>query len=256
MSSEPEVIISVQDVKKAFDDNVIFRSLSLDIHEGETLTILGGSGTGKSVTLKFLTGLLKPDDGDIYIFGERINDFTENAWIPIRRRVSMLFQSGALFDSLNVRENIAYPLRVHHPEMSEDKIGEIVAEKLELVALPGIEEMKPVELSGGMRKRVGLARAIAMNPDVILWDEPTTGLDPINASRINHLILQMQKLLKCTSVVVTHDMGTAFTVSDRISFLFDKRIILTDTVDRVKESDIPEVQNFITGRFEGLYPGS
>lgn len=254
MSDKPEIIISLKNVKKAFDDNVVFTDLTLDVQKGETITIMGGSGTGKSVCLKFLVGLLKPDSGDVNIFDERVNDFSEEEWIHTRRRVSMLFQSGALFDSLNVRENIAYPLRVHYPDMDEDKIGEVVAKKLELIGLPGIEEMKPVDLSGGMRKRVGLARAIAMDPDVILWDEPTTGLDPINTSRINELIRRMQKVLKCTSVVVTHDMGTAFSVSDRIAFLYDKRLILTDTVEKVKQTDIPEVRNFIEGKFEGLYP--
>lgn len=254
MSQNPEIVISLNNVKKAFDDNVVFNGLDLDVHKGETITIMGGSGSGKSVCLKFLVGLLRADSGDVNVFGERVNDFNENDWIHTRRRVSMLFQSGALFDSLNVRENIAYPLRVHFPDMDEDKISETVANKLELIGLPGIEDMKPVDLSGGMRKRVGLARAIAMDPDVILWDEPTTGLDPINTSRINGLIRRMQEVLKCTSVVVTHDMGTAFSVSDRIAFLYDKRLILTDTVEKVKQTDIPEVKNFIEGKFEGLYP--
>jgi len=254
LSQNPEIVISLNNVKKAFDDNVVFNGLDLDVHKGETITIMGGSGSGKSVCLKFLVGLLRADSGDVNVFGERVNDFNENDWIHTRRRVSMLFQSGALFDSLNVRENIAYPLRVHFPDMDEDKISETVANKLELIGLPGIEDMKPVDLSGGMRKRVGLARAIAMDPDVILWDEPTTGLDPINTSRINGLIRRMQEVLKCTSVVVTHDMGTAFSVSDRIAFLYDKRLILTDTVEKVKQTDIPEVKNFIEGKFEGLYP--
>ncbi len=248
-----DVVISLKNISKAFGSNSVFTDLNLDIVKGETITIMGGSGTGKSVTLKFLTGLLKPDSGSVAIFGESVNDFNEDEWLPVRRRVSMLFQSGALFDSISVRENIAYPLRVHMPEITEKEVDETVAQKLSLVGLPGIENMRPADLSGGMRKRVGLARAIAMNPEVILWDEPTTGLDPINVSRINSLIRRMQEVLHCTSVVVTHDMGSAFAVSDRIAFLYDKRIILTDTVENVKKSDIPEVQNFITGRFEGLY---
>jgi phospholipid/cholesterol/gamma-HCH transport system ATP-binding protein len=245
-----DVIISLSGVSKAFGDNVVFTDLSLDIRKGETITIMGGSGMGKSVALKFLVGLLKVDKGDVTVFGERVNDFNEEEWIHVRRRVSMLFQSGALFDSLSVSENIAYPLRVHNPKIRQDEVDEIVADKLKLVGLPGIEQMKPADLSGGMRKRVGLARAIAMNPDVILWDEPTTGLDPINTSRINTLIRRMQDVLKCTSIVVTHDMASAFKVSDRIAFLYDKRIILTDTVEKVKESEIPEVRNFIEGRFK------
>lgn len=254
MEERPEVIISMQGVQKAFDDNVVFRQLDLEIFRGETITIMGGSGMGKSVALKMLVGLLKADAGDIVIFGEKINDFNETEWIHVRRRVSMLFQSGALFDSLDVRGNIAYPLKIHFPKMSEEEMDDIIAEKLKLVGLPGVQKMKPVDLSGGMRKRVGLARAIAMDPDVILWDEPTTGLDPINSSRINELILRMQEVIKCTSVVVTHEMNTAFTVSNRIAFLYDKRLILTDTVEKVKESEIPEVRNFIEGTFKGLYP--
>ncbi len=253
MTVQPETIISFRGVKKAFDENVVFTDLTLDVLKGETITIMGGSGTGKSVALKILIGLLEPDGGTITVFGQEVNGFRESDWLPIRRRVSMLFQSGALFDSLNVRDNIAYPLRIHFKNISEEEINDTVAEKLRLVGLPGIEAMKPADLSGGMRKRVGLARAIAMNPDVILWDEPTTGLDPINTSRINRLIRRMQDVLKCTSIVVTHDMGSAFNVSDRIAFLYDKRIILVDSVERVRQSEIPEVKNFITGRFEGRY---
>ncbi|RJO64554.1 MAG: ABC transporter ATP-binding protein [Myxococcales bacterium] len=249
-----EIVISFRGVRKAFGSNLVFSSLDLDIVRGETITIMGGSGMGKSVALKFLVGLLKPDDGEVLVLGQRVNDFNEEEWLPTRRRVSMLFQSGALFDSLNVRENIAYPLRIHFPQMTEEEISEKVAQKLTLVGLPGIERMKPVDLSGGMKKRVGLARAIATEPEVILWDEPTTGLDPINTSRINSLIRRMQEVLECTSVVVTHDMASAFTVSDRIAFLYDKRIVMVDTVEKVKESELPAVKNFITGRFEGLYP--
>ncbi len=252
MDEQREIVISIHDVHKAFGSNVVFAGLDLEIYKGETITIMGGSGTGKSVSLKFMVGLLTADSGDVQVLGQSTKGLKETEWLPIRRRVSMLFQSGALFDSLNVRENIAYPLRIHFPELTQKEVDIKVAEKLELVGLPGIEQMKPADLSGGMRKRVGLARAIATDPEVILWDEPTTGLDPINTSRINLLISRMQQVLKCTSVVVTHDMGTAFSVSDRIAFLHDKRIVLTDTVERVKNSEIPEVRNFITGKFEGL----
>lgn len=251
--ADSRVIVTYRDIHKAFGPNVVFAGLDLEILRGETITIMGGSGTGKSVMLKMLVGLLYPDSGDLHIFGERVIGFKEENWRPIRRRASMLFQSAALFDSLSVRENIAYPLRIHSPEMPEEEISRIVAEKLELVGLPGIERMRPSELSGGMRKRVGLARAIAMNPEVILWDEPTTGLDPINTSRINQLIRRMQAVLKCTSIVVTHDMSTAFSVSDRIAFLYNKRLILTDTAENVKKSQIPEVRNFIAGHFSDLY---
>ncbi len=248
--SDQEILIRLTHVKKAFGPKVIYTDFNLDVRRGETLTLLGGSGTGKSVCLKLMTGLLHPDDGDVMVFDERCNDKTETEWVQIRRRVSMLFQSGALFDSLNVRENIAYPIRIHFPEKTEEEIDEIVAEKLELVGLDPIQSMKPADLSGGMRKRVGLARAIATNPDVILWDEPTTGLDPINISRINALIKRMQEKIGATSVVVTHEMSTAFDVSDRIAFLYDKQIVLCDTPDNIRNTNLEHVRNFIEGRFE------
>lgn len=247
-----ETVIHFEHVTKAFGANVIYTDLTLDVFRGETITVMGGSGTGKSVMLKMLCGLLAPDSGVLDIFDTSVIGLKEAQWIPLRRRVSMLFQGGALFDSLDVRENIAYPVRIHNPAVTEAEIDRVVAERLELVGLPGIEAMKPADLSGGMRKRVGLARAIAMNPDIILWDEPTTGLDPINTSRINALIRRMQDVLKCTSVVVTHDMGSAFAVSDRIAFLYDKQLILTDTADAVRHSAIPPVRAFIDGHFEGL----
>ncbi len=244
--------IRLTDVTKAFGPKVIYENLTLNIRSGETLTIMGGSGMGKSVALKLMTGLLSCDSGSIEIFGQEVTHLSEESWVPIRAQVSMLFQGGALFDSLSVKDNIAYPLRVHHPDWPEDRIAKVVAEKLHLIGLQGIEDMHPADLSGGMRKRVGLARAIATDPKVILWDEPTTGLDPINTSRINHLILRMQEVLHVTSVVVTHDMGTAFTVSDRIAFLYDRRIVLCDTAENVKNTDIREVRDFVEGRFEGF----
>jgi len=247
-----DTIITLRGVNKAFGTKKVLEGIDLDIFAEETLTILGGSGTGKSVCLKLLVGLLKPDSGEVTVFGENVNQYNEVQWLPLRRRVSMLFQGAALFDSLSVRENIAYPLRIHHPDMTEEEISATVAEKLELVGLPGIEAMKPADLSGGMRKRVGLARAIATNPEVILWDEPTTGLDPVNSSRINHLILRMQEVLRCTSIVVTHDMRTAFTVSNRIAFLYNRKLILTGTPEEIQKSGIEEVQDFIEGRFAGL----
>lgn len=254
MNTESDIVIRFSGVQKAFGANVIYTALDLDIRRGETITVMGGSGTGKSVMLKMLCGLMQADAGMVEVFGGDTTHLSERQWIPIRKRVSMLFQGGALFDSLTVRENIAYPLRVHDPHITDEEIDHIVAEKLALVGLPDTADMKPSDLSGGMKKRVGLARAIAMNPEVILWDEPTTGLDPINTNRINALIRRMQEVLHCTSVVVTHDMGSAFAVSDRIAFLYDKRIILTDTAARVHESDIPAVRAFIDGRFEGLAP--
>jgi len=248
-----DVIIRYKGVYKAFDDLSVYEDLNLEVKKGETVSIMGGSGSGKTVALKMLVGLLTPDKGEISVFDQSVVGFKESEWQPIRQKVSLLFQSNALFDSLDVRDNMAYPLKIKDPKIKDDEIDRLVHEKLSLVGLPGIEHKKPSDLSGGMQKRVGLARAIVTEPDVILWDEPTTGLDPINANRIGHLINRMKQVLGCTSIVVTHDIGTAFSVSDRISFLFNKRLILTDTTENVRNTDVPEVKNFLEGRFEGLY---
>lgn len=242
--SEP--IISIRGVKKAFGPKVIFEDGTLDIYPGETLTIIGGSGTGKSVMLKMLIGLLKADAGTITAFGTEVTHLGESELLPIRRRVAMLFQGAALFDSLTVAQNIKYPLRVHHWG-DEKKLNERVEQVLEMVGLPGSQKLKPSELSGGMRKRVGLARAIAVEPDVILYDEPTTGLDPINVRRINGLILSLQEKLKVTSIVVTHDMDACFTFTDRIALLYEKRFAFVGTQEQARHEDNHYLQEFIAG---------
>jgi phospholipid/cholesterol/gamma-HCH transport system ATP-binding protein len=197
--------------------------------------------------LKLLTGLLEPDDGEIWFDGERVSDFhTDQQYLPMRRRVAMVFQAAALFDSLTVYENIAYPLREQF-KLEEDEIARRVAEKLSWVGLPGIEQKKPAELSGGMRKRVGLARAIATDPEVILWDEPTTGLDPVNIQRINGLILSLSERLKCTNVVVTHEMATVFAVAERIAFVYGRKIAAVGDPESMKHSPNPMVRGFIAG---------
>ena len=225
---------------------VIYEDCTLDVYPGETLTIIGGSGTGKSVLLKMLTGLLHTDAGSIRAFGEEVTTKSERQMLAIRKRIGFLFQSGALFDSLTVSQNIKYPLREHHWG-SEKKMDDRVAEVLDMVGLPGTQDLKPAALSGGMRKRVGLARAIAMNPEVILYDEPTTGLDPINVRRINGLILSLQKRLGVTSIVVTHDMDSCFTVTDRIAMLYNKRIAFVGTADETERSEIRYVREFVAG---------
>lgn len=240
-------IIRFEDVDKAFGDNVVYAGMSLAIRRGETITVIGGSGTGKSVMLKLLIGLMRPDGGRIFVEGEDVAPMPESELIRVRRKISMLFQGAALFDSMNVGENIAYPLR-EHLAMSEDELDERVARMLSLVGLPGIEEMMPADLSGGMKKRVGLARAIAIEPDVILYDEPTTGLDPANTRRIGEMIVDMQKKLQVTSVVVTHDMGIAMNVSDRIAMLQDRRIDTVMTVDEVRQAGESRIRDFIEGR--------
>jgi phospholipid/cholesterol/gamma-HCH transport system ATP-binding protein len=207
-------------LEKSFGEKQIYKGVTLAIEKGETMVVLGGSGTGKTVMLKMLLGLMYPDAGQVLFDGKDVVPMNDEEVLQVRRRVGMLFQGGALFDSLSVAENVAYPLREHF-DYPEDKIAQIVAEKLALVGLPGIEEMSPNDLSGGMKKRVSLARAIATNPEVLLYDEPTTGLDPTNTRRIDNLIVDMQKKLDVTSIVVTHDIQSAFRVADRIALLYN-----------------------------------
>ncbi|MBT3181696.1 MAG: ABC transporter ATP-binding protein [Deltaproteobacteria bacterium] len=244
-----KAIVEFKQIRKTFGDKVVLEGADLAIYKGETITIIGGSGMGKSVFLKLLLGVFKPDLGDVLFDGQKISDMGERRLSRMRRRIGMLFQGAALFDSLTVRENIAYPLREHF-EYSEDEISEIVRSKLEMVGLPGTEEMMPADLSGGMKKRVGLARAIATDPDVILYDEPTTGLDPANTKRICNLILEMQKRLNVTSVVVTHDMDAAFSVTNRLAMLYDRKFGFVGTSDEARSSKEPIVQNFIRGEME------
>ncbi len=239
-------LIVFEDVWKAFGPVKIYEGLNLTIRKGETITIVGGSGTGKSVLLKCLLRLLTVDRGNITAFGEQVTGRSEREMLPIRRRIGMLFQGAALFDSLNTFENVAYPLR-QHKWGTDAEIRERVGWCLEQVNMPGIEHKWPSELSGGMKKRVGLARAIAMEPEVILYDEPTTGLDPTNVRKIDALILALQERLQVTSVVVTHDMDSAFRVSDRIAMLWQRRIDWVGYTDEVWEAENPIVRNFVNG---------
>jgi phospholipid/cholesterol/gamma-HCH transport system ATP-binding protein len=243
-----EVIIRFSRVAKRFGPKVIFTDLNLELRRGETTTILGASGTGKSVMLKILIGLLHKDTGSIEFDGEDISNLGDADYADIRRRIAYLFQGAALFDSFSVGENVSYGLREQYwNTMSEAEIQARVAQSLELVGLPGIQDMRPSDLSGGMKKRVGLARTLALHPEVLLYDEPTTGLDPINTARINHLIRGIQRALKITSVVVTHDMGTAFTVSDRIAMLARGKVIAFGPKDEFKHASDPYVRDFIEG---------
>ncbi len=239
-------IISFKDIYKAFGDNKVMEGLSLDIIEGETITIIGGSGSGKSVLLKLLLGVMPTDSGHILFKGRDITKMDEWQLVDVRSQFGMLFQGAALFDSLTVGENIAYPVREHF-KYSEEKLAKIVDDKLKLVGLEGTSDMMPSELSGGMKKRIGLARAIATDPTVILYDEPTTGLDPANTMRINRLIREMQRKLHVTSIVVTHDMTSAFLVSDRIAMLYNRRIEFVGTPEEAKKSANSVVQHFIQG---------
>ena len=239
-------LIEFRGVKKAFGPKVVYRDLNLEIHEGEVITIIGGSGQGKSVMLKMLIGLLEVDGGRIYFDEQQISGITEAQYASVRRRVAMLFQASALFDSLNAKENVAYGLR-EQLDMSEIQIAERVRESLSYVGLPGTEETWPADLSAGMKKRVALARALAIRPQVLLYDEPTTGLDPINVTRIADLIQHLNDTLDVTSVVVTHDMDTALAISDRIAMIHEGFVIFSGTPDELRASDVPQVRDFIEG---------
>ncbi|UJR81768.1 ABC transporter ATP-binding protein [Sandaracinus amylolyticus] len=239
-------LIEFRNVRKVFGPKVVYEDLNLDVHAGESLTIIGGSGMGKSVMLKMLIGLLRADGGTITFDGQRIDDKSEREFPAIRRRIGMLFQGAALFDSMSVYDNVAYGLR-EHERLPENEIEERVAKALEDVGLPGTQRSMPSSLSGGQRKRVGLARASAIRPQVLLYDEPTTGLDPINTERINQLIVETKKLLNVTSIVVTHDMESAFEVSDRIAMIHKGFVVWSGTVDEARATDNPQVRDFIMG---------
>jgi len=243
-----EPLIRFRDVHKAFGPKVIYRGLNLEVYAGETLVILGGSGVGKSVMLKLLIRLLESDAGSITFHGEEVPTMSESRIAVVRQRIAMLFQGAALFDSLSVGENVAYGLHEHYRHTMTDKqIAERVNWALSLVGLPGIEAMRPADLSGGMKKRVGLARAIAVQPEVLLYDEPTTGLDPINTERINHLINGLKAALKVTSIVVTHDMRSAFSIADRMAMVHGGKIIMSGTPEEFRTAENRYVRDFIEG---------
>ena len=245
-----EPIIIIRNLRKSFHQNQVLDGLDLDIHRGETHVVIGRSGCGKSVLLKHMTGLMKPDSGQILFQSEDITEFNRKKLFQMRMHFGMLFQSSALFDSMSVGENVALPLR-KHTEMGEGEIKAAVCEKLKLVGLTDVYDQMPAEMSGGMKKRIGLARAVVMNPSVVLYDEPTTGLDPIMADVINELIRELQRGLEITSVVVTHDMKSAYKVGDHIAMLHGGRIIFSGTPEEVRTADLPIVRQFIEGRAEG-----
>jgi len=242
-------IIELKNVHKSFDSKQVHTGVSLSIRKGDNITVLGGSGSGKSVLLKEITGLIKPDEGEVIIENENIVPMDESELVHVRKKMGMLFQGAALFDSLTVAENIAYPLREGNNH-TEEEINEIVSTNLGLVGLPGIEDKLPSDLSGGMKKRVGLARAMAMNPKILLYDEPTTGLDPPNISRINHLIRNMQEKFGITGVIITHDVKSALEISDRIAFLYNGKIIFEGSVTEAQNTDIELLNDFLLGRLE------
>lgn len=236
-------LFEIRGLKKRFGESAVLDGIELDINKGELLTIIGKSGSGKSVLLKHLIGLLRADEGRILFDGEDVTQLSERDWVPVRKRIGMLFQESALFDSLTVEDNVAYGLREHRV-LDEEAIRERVAQSLEMVSLPGLQAMWPATLSGGMRKRVALARAIAMHPEVVLYDEPTEGLDPINVTRVYRLLDSLRKKLGVTPVVVTHNMQATFAVSDRVVFLHEGRVALDGTPDELRRSGDPRLEPF------------
>lgn len=240
-------IIELRGVHKRFGRLRVLRGIDLALEKGRTTVILGESGVGKSVILKHMMGLLRPDRGEVHVFGKRIDRLGERALVPIRRRIGFLFQMGALFDSMTVAENVGFALR-EHTRKPPREIERIVASKLAMVGLDGVQEKLPAELSGGQKKRVALARAIALDPDAILYDEPTTGLDPVRADVINELVIKLKRELNVTSVVVTHDMTSAFKVADRMLMLYDGQFIFDGSADEIRRSADDRVVRFIRGQ--------
>jgi len=242
-------MIEIISLCKSFENHLVLDNLNLTIETGETLVIIGRSGCGKSVLLKHIIGVMKPDSGQVLIDGEDVIRMSEKELSKLRLRFGMLFQGAALFDSLSVGENIGFSLAER--KQNEPKIKKRVKECLNMVGLKGIEELKPSELSGGMRKRVGLARAICTNPDILLYDEPTTGIDPIMADAINELIIELDTKLNITSIVVTHDMVSAYKVATRIAMLYNGKIVEVGTPNQIKNTKNPIVHQFIMGLATG-----
>lgn len=240
-------MIAFRDLHKAFGPKRVLQGFTLDVADGETMVIIGFSGTGKSVAIKHVVGLLEPDAGEVAVDGQVVHTLGRGDLTRLRSRIGFVFQFAALFDSMTIYENVAFGLR-RRRDLGEGEIGDRVAHALGLVDLAGTEERMPAELSGGMRKRVGLARAIAIQPAYMLYDEPTTGLDPVTSAVIDELMIRTREALGVTSIVITHDMRSAYAVGDRIAMLYQGRVRQVGTVDAIRESDDPVVRGFIEGR--------
>jgi len=243
-------MIEIIDLHKTFGEHHVLRGVNLTVEKGESMTVIGGSGSGKSVLIKHIIGLLFPDKGRVVVDGQVLNNLDDQGLNEMRKKFGMLFQGAALFDSLTVWENVGFAIK-QHTKLSDREIRKIATEKLAHVGLKDVEDKMPSELSGGMKKRVGLARAIAMDAAIILYDEPTTGLDPITADSINDLIIDLRKKLGVTSVAITHDMHSAYKISDRIAMLYKGEILEVGTPDQIKNTPNPIVQQFITGSAVG-----
>ena len=247
------VVVEVTDLYRRFGKRTVIDHLSFTVHRGETLVIMGGSGCGKSTLLRHIIGVMKPTAGSVKIFGDEITTMNDRQITDVRRRFGMLFQSGALLASLTVGENVALPL-LQHTDLSVDEIQETVTRKLQMVGLSGFNDLKPAEISGGMRKRVGLARALALDPELLFSDEPTSGLDPIMTAVVDKLTLELTKDAGMTAVVVTHDMTSAFRIATRMIMLGRGKIIAQGTPDEIRTHPDPEVQQFINGEPDGPMP--
>jgi len=245
-----ETAVKVENLVRRFGERTILNGIDLEIKKGETFVIMGGSGCGKSTLLRHMIGSLKPDSGRVSLLGTDITNLTEDEMDAIKKKVGMSFQGSALFDSMTVGENVSLALR-EHTKLEENVINIMIKMKLELVGLSGFESLMPSQLSGGMKKRVGLARAIAMDPEIIFYDEPTAGLDPIVAGVIDKLILDLSKKLSITSIVVTHDMGSVFRIADRIAMLYEGKVVEVGTKDEIKHSKNPLVKQFLAGDPDG-----
>ena len=253
MSSETQPVVQVTDLVRKFGARAVIDDISLTIDRGETLVIMGGSGCGKSTLLRHIIGVMKPTSGSVKIFGEEITGMNDREIVKVRRRFGMLFQSGALLASLTVGENVALPL-LQHTDLGVGEIEDIVRQKLQIVGLTGFENLKPSEISGGMRKRVGLARALALDPELLFSDEPTSGLDPIMTAVVDKLTLELTRESGMTAIVVTHDMTSAFRIATRMIMLNRGKIIAQGTPNEIRSSPNPEVQQFINGEPDGPIP--
>ncbi len=246
-------MIELISIHKSFGNHKVLDGVNLKVKKGESVVVIGRSGSGKTVLIKHIIGLLKPDAGEVWVEGVKVNELKEKELNQLRRRFGMLFQYAALFDSMTVGENVGFAL-LQNTQMKREEIRERVKECLRVVGLEGVEHLNPAELSGGMKKRVGLARAIALQPEIILYDEPSTGIDPIMADAINNLIIELKEKLKVTSVAITHDMVSAFKIADRIAVLYKGKIIETGSPEEIKNSRNPVVQQFIHGEAKGPIP--
>jgi phospholipid/cholesterol/gamma-HCH transport system ATP-binding protein len=246
----PETEISIKGLTKSFGPQTVLEDITLDIPKGKITLMLGPSGTGKSVFLKHLVGLLKPDRGEIWIDGKNVPALSEKELYEVRRKFGVLFQDGALFGSMNIYDNVAFPLR-EHTKKKESEINDIVDEKLKMVGLTGAEKKLPGEISGGMKKRAGLARALVLDPEIVLFDEPDSGLDPVRTAFLNELTMDLNKQLEATFIVVTHDIATAKQVADYIGMLYRRNLVRFGPAKEMFTSDIPVVRQFLTGDTEG-----